>query len=154
MASEFAAAGAGGPLRILVAEDEPLAAMVVAEALGGLGHEVVLAPDGAAALEIAASTRFDVLVTDLAMPRLPGWELIPRLRAGRPDLPVVVMTGNLPPGVGTALCSGEAGPLELLHKPFDIAALVGAVARVAPAGRRAPGVEPNSALGRKAPPAA
>ncbi|MBX9699862.1 MAG: response regulator [Acetobacteraceae bacterium] len=121
------------PLRILVAEDEPLAAMVVEEILLELGHEVTVAGDGQAALEIAESQYFDILVTDLAMPRMPGWELVPRLRAGRPQLPVVVMTGYLPPGVAATLEASGSGPLVLLQKPFDLGALIDAVAEVAPA---------------------
>ncbi|WP_135466071.1 response regulator [Crenalkalicoccus roseus] len=123
---------AGHPLRILVAEDEALAAMVVEDALTDLGHEVLLASDGAVALELADRAPFDVLVTDLAMPRLPGWELIPRLRARHPGLPVVVMTGYLPPGMDRCLCADEAGPLTVLMKPFDVSALARALASVAP----------------------
>lgn len=118
------------PLRILVAEDEPLAAMVVEEILLELGHEVTLAADGKAALDLAEHQRFDVLVTDLAMPRMPGWELIPRLRAGQPHLPIVVMTGFVPPGVAASLDEAGPGPLVLLQKPFDLSSLVDAVAEV------------------------
>jgi len=120
------------PLRILVAEDEALAAMVIEEVLTDLGHAVTLAADGQAALEVARCGRFDVLITDLAMPRLPGWELIRRLRARQPDLPVVVMTGYLPPSVGTVLFADDSGPLAVLMKPFDISALTAALARVSP----------------------
>ncbi|MBY0329378.1 MAG: response regulator [Acetobacteraceae bacterium] len=120
------------PLRILVAEDEPLAAMVVEEILLELGHEVTLAADGAAALELAGHLVFDVLVTDLAMPRLAGWELIPRLRAERPHLPVVVMTGYLAPGVAASLEEAGPGPLVVLHKPFDLRSLIDALEEVSP----------------------
>ncbi len=88
---------ATGKLRVLVAEDERLAALIVEDALVDQGHEVVLARDGQEALDIAEGFDCDVLVTDLAMPRLTGWELIPRMRARRADLPVVVVTGYLPP---------------------------------------------------------
>lgn len=117
-------------LRILVAEDEPLAAMVVEEILLELGHEVTLAQDGQAALEMATHMPFDVLVTDLAMPRMPGWELIPRLRESQPHLPIVVMTGYLPPGVADTLDAARSGPLVLLQKPFDLGHLIDAVAEV------------------------
>ena len=120
----------GHPLRILVAEDEPLAAMVVEEILLELGHAVTLAADGRAALDLAEREAFDVLVTDLAMPRMPGWELIPRLRAERPHLPIVVMTGFVPPGVAASLEEAGPGPLVLLHKPFDLGSLADAVAEV------------------------
>ena len=90
----------GQKLRVLVAEDERLAALVVEDALIDQGHEVMLARDGQEALDMAESFDFDALVTDLAMPRVTGWELIPRMRARRADLPVVVVTGYLPPGGG------------------------------------------------------
>jgi CheY-like chemotaxis protein len=104
--------------------------MVVEEILLELGHEVILAPDGLAALDLAEHHAFDLLVTDLAMPRMPGWELIPRLRATRPRLPVVVMTGFLPPGITGALEAAGPGPMVLLQKPFDLAALADAVVEV------------------------
>jgi len=123
---------APGPLRVLVAEDEHLAALVVEEALAEQGHEVVLARDGQEALDIAETYAFDVLVTDLAMPRVTGWELIPRLRNRRADLPVVVMTGYLPPGGGQTLFADKRGPLALLHKPFDLGQLFAALGHVVP----------------------
>lgn len=120
----------GRRLRILVAEDEPLAAMVVEEILLEQGHEVLLAEDGAAALALARQEPFDVLVTDLAMPRMPGWELIPLLRSERPHLPIVVMTGFLPPGIDATLEGAGPGPLVLLQKPFDLVSLLEAVETV------------------------
>ncbi len=118
-------------LRILVAEDEPLAAMVIEDALTEYGHTVLLAANGEEAVLLAQGGAFDVLVTDLAMPRMTGWELIPRLRADRPDLPVVVMTGFLPPNGEQLLQSAGGSPLALLLKPFEIADLVAAIRRVA-----------------------
>lgn len=123
----------GSRLRVLVAEDEHLAALVVEDALSEQGHQVVLARDGREALDIAEAFDFDVLVTDLAMPRITGWELIPLMRARRSDLPVVVMTGYLPPGGGQTLLADKRGPLALLHKPFNISQLYAALGRVAPA---------------------
>jgi CheY-like chemotaxis protein len=125
------ALGQRNGLRILVAEDEPLAAMVLEEALTDFGHTVLLAADGEEALQLAESNPFDVLVTDLAMPRLTGWELIPRLRARRAGLPVVVMTGYLPPGGRGLLLADQGGPLTLLLKPFEIGHLTAAIEQVA-----------------------
>jgi len=120
----------GRKLRILVAEEEPLAAMVVEEIFLDQGYEVLLAEDGRAALDLARLEPFDVLVTDLAMPRMPGWELIPLPRAERPGLPIVVMTGFLPPGIDATLDGAGPGPLVVLQKPFDIGALLQAVETV------------------------
>lgn len=119
-------------LRVLVAEDERLAALVVEDALLEQGHHVVLACDGKEALELAETHEFDVLVTDLAMPRVTGWELISRLRDRRANLPVVVMTGYLPPGGGQTLFADKRGPMALLHKPFALNELYTALNQVAP----------------------
>ncbi|TCZ56292.1 response regulator [Roseicella aquatilis] len=119
-----------GPLRVLMAEDEWLAAEILAEGLEDAGFRVLTAADGQAALELAAAgAEFDLLLTDLRMPRLDGRELIARLRAERPDLPVVVMTGY-PPDGPDALHEGRA-PLRLLTKPIEIAPLVAALKAVA-----------------------
>ncbi|MDO9711315.1 response regulator [Paracraurococcus lichenis] len=119
------------PLRVLMAEDEWLAAEVLAEGLEEAGFSVLTAADGQAALELAAAgAAFDLLLTDLRMPRLDGRELIARLRAERPDLPVVVMTGFPPPDGTEALHFGRA-PIRLLTKPIEIAPLVAALKAVA-----------------------
>jgi len=119
------------PLRVLMAEDEMLAAEVLQEGLVDAGYEVLAAPDGQAALElVAAGAGFDVLLTDLRMPRLDGRELIIRLRAERPALPVVVMTG-FPPPQGAAGLHDGSGPLRLLTKPIEIARLVQTIESVA-----------------------
>ena len=117
-------------LRVLVAEDEPLAALVIEDVLVGEGHAVALAQDGAAALELAAEQRFDVLLTDLAMPRVTGLELIRRLRQTQPMLPVVVMTGFLSPLAAQELRGQARPPVALLQKPFEIDRLLEALALV------------------------
>lgn len=125
-------------LRILLVEDEALAALVVGDALNDMGHVVVHAADGETALGLASALAFDVLVTDLAMPRLSGLQLIPLLRAERPDLPVVVMTGWLPPDGATMLAASTAAQTALLLKPFAMTQLADALAQVAPAGKAKP----------------
>jgi CheY-like chemotaxis protein len=122
-------------LRVLVAEDEALVAMSLYDLLDADGHAVELAFDGAAALAAARrlGSALDVLVTDLNMPYLSGEALIRNLRAERPGLPVVVVTGSPPPGGAAELCEGSGGhgPLVLLHKPVNYRALLRAVREVA-----------------------
>jgi CheY-like chemotaxis protein len=117
--------------RILIADDEVLVALSLGDLLEADGHEVELTFDGAAALAAARrlGASIDVLVTDLNMPHLTGEALIRTLRAERPGLPVVVVTGSPPPGGVAELraASGSDGPLILLHKPIDYAALTAAV---------------------------
>jgi CheY-like chemotaxis protein len=108
---------AGRSKRVLVAEDDDLFADAVDAFLQQAGFTVMLACDGEAALERAADNLFDVLLTDLRMPRMDGAALIRRLRAERPDLPIVVMSGNAPEDWEDSLQREGEGPLVLLNKP-------------------------------------
>jgi CheY-like chemotaxis protein len=118
--------------RILVAEDEGLAAMAIEDELLSHGYEVVVAPDGQAAVEAASRQPPDLLLTDLRMPRLDGTGLIRALRAARPDLPVVVMTGYAPAlGQDAFRREGEA-PVILFSKPLDMDAVLATLRRLLP----------------------
>ncbi len=108
---------AGHGKRVLVAEDDGLFADAVDTFLKQAGFTVVVACDGEAALQQAAGSRFDVLLTDLRMPRMDGAALIRRLRADRPELPIVVMSGNAPEDWEDSLQRDGEGPLVLLNKP-------------------------------------
>ena len=125
-------------VRVLVAEDEALIALSLADLLEAEGHEVVLAPDGADALDAARRLggALDVLVTDLNMPRLGGEDLIRAVRAERPGLPVVVVTGSAPLGGLEELrrCACGHGMLQLLLKPADCGELAAALRRAVAAG--------------------
>jgi two-component system cell cycle response regulator len=106
--------------RVLVVDDEEELTRVLARRLSaGWGFEVSVAHDGAEGLRKAASFRPDVILLDLAMPEVGGWEMCRRLRAD-PDtsrIPVVIMTAwdskDLA-GRGEA-----AGAAKILLKPID-----------------------------------
>ena len=135
-------------LRILLVEDEALAALVVSDALADLGHAVVHAADGETALALAATELFDVLVTDLAMPRLSGLQLIPLLRSQWPELPVIMMTGWLSPDGARLLAAADAARTALLLKPFDLTRLTEALSRItAPPEGATPGSPPSGKAG-------
>ncbi len=125
-------------VRILVAEDEALIAMSLADLLEAEGYDVVVAPDGADALDAARrmGDALRVLVTDLNMPRMGGEDLIRELRAERPGLPVVVVTGSAPFGGADELRrrAGGHGLLQLLLKPADCGELAAALRRAVTAG--------------------
>jgi DNA-binding response OmpR family regulator len=109
--------GVANAWRVLVAEDDDLFADAVDTFLQDAGFKVFIAADGEAALQKASRCRFDVLLTDLRMPRLDGAGLIRRLRADRPDLPVIVISGNPPEDWEDSLQREGEGPLVLLNKP-------------------------------------
>ena len=90
-------------------------------------------PSAALGILTERACGFDLLLTDLKMPRLDGKELIAKLRASRPDLPVVVMTGFPPPDGAVSLQAGR-GPMRLLTKPIGITPLIAALRDVAGKG--------------------
>ena len=118
-------------VRVLVAEDEALIALSLADLLEAEGYDVALAPDGMDALDAARrlGDALAVLVTDLTMPRMGGEDLIRALRAERPGLPVVVVTGSAPFGGVEELRrhAGGDGLLLLLLKPADCGELAAAL---------------------------
>jgi CheY-like chemotaxis protein len=117
-------------LRILLAEDEALAAMAIEEELLIAGFEVDLAPDGQAALEAARRHLPDLLLTDLRMPRLDGAVLIRAIRALAPGLPVVVMTGYVGRHGPDAFRRPGEGPVAIFAKPLDMDAVLAEIARL------------------------
>ena len=116
--------------RILVAEDEALAALAIEDELLREGYDVVLAPDGQAALEVARAAMPDLLLTDLRMPRLDGVGLIRALRGLAPWLPVVVMTGYAPSGGADAFRAAGEAPVSLFTKPLDMDAVLAELRRL------------------------
>jgi two-component system, cell cycle sensor histidine kinase and response regulator CckA len=115
------AAGSPGATTVLVVEDEEVIRGLVDQVLRGEGYEVILAADGDEALERAREIRVDVLLTDLTMPGLGGRELADRLRADRPELKVMFMSGF----ADSDTFSGGSLPAAtaFLEKPFTFAHL-------------------------------
>jgi DNA-binding response OmpR family regulator len=113
--------------RVLVAEDDDLFADAMDAFLRHAGFRVVVAVDGEAALRKATDCPFDALLTDLRMPRLDGAALIRGVRAKRPDMPVIVMSGNAPEDWADRLQREGEGPLVLLNKPTRLQDVVRAL---------------------------
>ena len=107
-------------LRVLLVDDDILVSMGAADMLLDLGHSVTEAQSGAQALQFLGSDmRFDVVVTDYAMPGMNGFELAQRIKASHPRLPIVLATGyaELP-----ADRSSEFGHLSKPYTARDLAA--------------------------------
>ena len=112
--------------RILVVDDEERMASVVAMALGRAGHECETCTSGDAALAAVDARGADVVVTDWRMPGMDGLELLRRLHAKRPALPVILITAH--GSVPSAVAAMREGAFDYLTKPFDndeLRALVG-----------------------------
>ena len=136
------ARGAGE--RLLVVDDEPVIARVVSEQLRRLGYAVTSVNDPEEALELIAEDPddFDLLLTDLQMPRMDGVELAARVARVRPDLPVVLSTGNrwsVPAATARA-----AGIREIVDKPFRIEELAHVLRTVLPGSGTPRAAEPET----------
>jgi len=130
--------------RILVVDDEPDLAAILANRLRRAGYEVAVAGDGVAALEAIGRERPDLALLDVQMPRLDGLETVRRLRAvaATAAMPVIVMTANAEAADRTrALASGADA---CLAKPFETAELLACVRNLLADRRdRAPAREPG-----------
>jgi EAL domain-containing protein (putative c-di-GMP-specific phosphodiesterase class I) len=118
---------AGTRPRVLLAEDEPALRRAFTRALESRGAQVTAAKDGRDAAALLASTAFDAIVSDIAMPYISGIELLRTVRAHDPDVPVILLTGV--PDVATAVQAVEYGAFKYLTKPVDLALLEQTVAR-------------------------
>lgn len=104
-------------MRLLVVDDEKIKRITLADDLATQGHEVVVAADGEEALEKLATGRFDVVVTDLKMPKLDGIELLKHIKQGpQGNIEVIMMTayGSIPVAVEAV----KLGAFDFLTKPF------------------------------------
>jgi len=118
------------PARVLVVDDEPAVRQVARSVLERAGLRVLEAADGQEALELLGADpgACDLVLTDIAMPRLSGPALARALRVCRPDARVVFMTGQLlPAGPADGLLAGLGPDEHILAKPFDVGALLAAV---------------------------
>jgi DNA-binding response OmpR family regulator len=113
--------------RILLVEDESITRAYLAEMLRSDGYQVREARDGAEGLALFGTEDFDVVITDLVMPRLDGFKLTRRVRSVAPKTPVIFITAYLSGEAGKAILEGEA---ELIGKPIEPAILLGTVGHV------------------------
>lgn len=124
-------------INILLAEDEHTLAMIIKDTLDGQGFHVSIARDGEEALRLFAETKPDVLVADVMMPRLDGFELVRRIRKNDQQTPVIFLTARS--GVNDVVHGFEIGANDYLKKPFGmqelivrIKALLGRACTIAP----------------------
>lgn len=113
--------------RMLVVDDEPKMRRVLEFMLRGMGHESDQAGDGIEALAAVEAGHFDLVITDLRMPRMDGLGFLRELRQRGEDVPVIVLTAY-----GTIESAVEAmklGASDYIIRPFEIAAVELAVTR-------------------------
>ena len=120
--------GTAAETLVLVVDDETAVRRFAVRVLEREGYGVVEAGDGMQALELIkqGGTSFEVVVTDIVMPRLNGVELMQALSASHPDLPVILMSGYATAALADL---GITTPCAILAKPFQPARLLEEVRR-------------------------
>jgi signal transduction histidine kinase/ActR/RegA family two-component response regulator len=109
--------------RILLVEDDPRVRTATVGALEDLGYEPIACSGGAEALALFDSMDFDLVISDVIMPEMTGPEMVRELKARRPDLAILFVTGYVGEGEGDDLVG-----YDLLRKPFTVSTLASAVA--------------------------
>ncbi|MBO0742254.1 MAG: response regulator, partial [Hyphomicrobiaceae bacterium] len=124
---------AGGT--ILIADDDSAIRTVLNQAFARAGYAPRATGNAATLWRWVAQGEGDVVITDVVMPDENAFDLIPRIKKLRPDLPIIVMSAQNT--LMTALTAAEKGAFEYLPKPFDLSQIVSIVGRaLAEPGRR------------------
>ncbi|WP_334175367.1 nitrogen regulation protein NR(I) [Pseudoxanthobacter sp.] len=113
--------------KILVADDDSAIRTVLNQALSRAGYEVRLTSNAATLWRWVAQGEGDLVITDVVMPDESAFDLLPRIKKIRPELPVVVMSAQNT--FMTAIRASERGAYEYLPKPFDLKELISIVGR-------------------------
>ncbi len=123
---------------ILVADDDAAIRTVLNQALSRAGYEVRSTGNAATLWRWISQGDGDLVITDVVMPDENAFDLIPRIRKSRPDLPIIVMSAQNT--FMTAIRASEKGAYEYLPKPFDLKELIAIVGRALsePKEKRAP----------------
>jgi DNA-binding response OmpR family regulator len=130
-------------MRILIAEDDAIIADGISRSLRRSGYAVDCAYTGVDADTALMTGSYDVLILDLGLPKLPGLEVLKRLRARKSQVPVLILTAL--DGTSDRVKGLDLGADDYMAKPFELAELE---ARVRALTRRSAGTTPVMELGQ------
>jgi CheY-like chemotaxis protein len=116
------------PRRVLVVDDEPTVRQTLADLLRAAGHTVIEAESGAAGLGALQSSPVDLVLSDLGMPEMTGWDVARAIKATTPATPVILLTGWGDQLVGEA--GGREAVDRVLGKPVRLKDLLAAIAEL------------------------
>ena len=129
---------------ILVADDDAAIRTVLNQALSRAGYEVRSTGNAATLWRWVSQGDGDLVITDVVMPDENAFDLLPRIKKIRPELPVVVMSAQNT--FMTAIRASERGAYEYLPKPFDLKELIAIVGGRSPSTRSGRGRPPRSRI--------
>lgn len=107
-------------MRLLLVDDDPYVAEMLGEALRDAGYEVDAVTDGMEALNRCVECRYALVVSDIHMPDIDGVDLLEMIRAQRPGMPYVYITGEEQPPASIKLWNADA----LVRKREGVAVLI------------------------------
>lgn len=110
---------------VLIADDDPQIMNILSRFLGSLGYEVLQAPDGARAIELARARHPDIVLLDLFMPSKDGLQVLTELLPEMPSTGFMMITGNEDEEVARACL--RAGAFDYASKPLNLSSLENAV---------------------------
>jgi len=119
-----------GPYRVLAAEDHEVNRRLLLTILQKLGHSVTVAEDGQSAVEAGTAAQFDVVLLDIQMPKLSGYQVAARLREAGVTTPIIALTAHAMHSERDRCLA--AGMDDILAKPFNTASLIPMLARWLP----------------------
>ena len=109
--------------KILLVDDNAVVRDMLVDLVGSLGYAADAASGGAEALALFDSNHYDIVLTDLLMPEMSGWEVLAAVRQRDPRMPVIIITGT--PAVGDPRAAQPG--VAVLKKPVDVKALDDAI---------------------------
>ena len=114
--------------RILVVDDEEALRTVLSNELAGEGYEVESASDGDEAISKVQNKKFDLLLLDIKMPRVDGFEVLRFIKKTYPAVKVIMLTGFA--DLKNAIESKKLGAEDFVSKPYDLVDLLTTIERV------------------------
>lgn len=114
--------------RVLVVDDDPSIRKIIADRMRAKGHDVQVAVDGEAALDAVAEFEPELVLLDMKMPKMDGFEVLEALRRGESPPEVVMITAHA--NIERAVKAIQSGAADFIAKPFEAAQLDHVVARV------------------------
>lgn len=114
--------------RILVVDDEEALRTVLSTELSSEGYEVSTAADGSEAIDLVKDNTYDLVLLDIKMPNVDGFEVLKYVKGNKPDIKVIMLTGFA--DLKNAIESKRLGAEDFVSKPYDLVDLLTTIERV------------------------